>query len=159
MRLASLALLATTVSTLSIAQTRGVAIENIDRTTDACTDFDAYANGKWRADHPMPAIQNTWAIRTITQDDTFGRLRTIAEEDAAKAASLPKGSPGQLTGDFYGACMDDSRINALKLTPLDPVFKSIDAAKDAKAINAQMIQLQQIRVRSEEHTSELQSPC
>ena len=131
---------------LSMAQARGVPTGNIDGTANACTDFDAYANGQWRIDHPMPAIQTTWAIRTITQDDTRARLRTIAEEDAAKAASLPKGSPGQLTGDFYGACMDDSRINALKLTPLDPVFKSIDAAKDAKAINAQMIQLQQIRV-------------
>ena len=146
MRLASLALLATTMSTLSIAQARGVAAENIDRTANACSDFDAYANGKWRIDHPMPAIQTTWAIRSITQDDTRARLRTIAEEDAAKASSLPKGSPGQLTGDFYGACMDESRINALKLKPLDPIFKSIDAAKDTKAINAQMIQLQQIRI-------------
>jgi putative endopeptidase len=144
MRFASFALIATTVSTLSIAQVRGVAVENIDRTADACTDFDAYANGKWRVDHPMPAIQNTWAIRTITQDDTFGRLRTIAEDDATKAAGLPKGSPAQLTGDFYAACIDESRINALQLKPLEPTLKTIDAARDLNAINAQMIQLQQI---------------
>ena len=146
MRLAPLALLATTISTLSIAQVRGVAVENIDRTADACTDFDAYANGKWRVDHPMPAIQNTWAIRTITQDDTFGRLRTIAEDDAAKAAIAPKGSPAQLTGDFYGACMDEPRINALQLKPLEPTLNTIDAARDLEAINTQMIQLQQIEL-------------
>lgn len=94
----------------------------------------------------MPAIQTTWAIRVVTQDETRARLRTIAEDDLAKAASLPKGSPGQLTGDFYGACMNEPSINALKLKPLEPIFKSIDAAKDIKAINAQMIQLQQIRI-------------
>ena len=94
----------------------------------------------------MPAIQTTWAIRVVTQDETRARLRSIAEEDAAKAASLPKGSPGQLTGDFYAACMDESRINALGLKPLEPIFKSIDAARDTKAINAQIIQLQQIRI-------------
>ena len=52
-------------------------------------------------------------IRTVTQDDTLARLRSIAEEDAGKASSLPKGTPGQLTGDFFSACMDESRVNAL----------------------------------------------
>jgi endothelin-converting enzyme/putative endopeptidase len=133
-------------ASLSVAQARGVAAENIDRTANACTDFDAYANGQWRIDHPMPADQTRWAIRVVTQDETYARLRTIAEDDAAKASSLPKNSPGQLTGDFYGACMDESGINALRLKPLEPIFKRIDAAHDTKAINAEMIQLQQIRV-------------
>ena len=147
MRRTSLTLLVTiTLSATLHAQVRGVPVANIDRAANACADFDAYANGQWRTDHPMPAIQTTWAVRTITQDETRARLRTIAEEDLAKAASLPKGSPGQLTGDFYGACMDDSRINALKLKPLDPIFKQIDATHDTKGINAEMIQLQQIRI-------------
>ena len=72
----------------------------------------------------MPATQTTWAVRTVTQDDTRARLRTIAEEDAAKTA--PKGSPAQLTGDFYAACMDESRINAAGLKPLDPMLKQVD---------------------------------
>ena len=77
----------------TLAQLRGVPTENIDRTVNPCTDFDAYANGQWRATHPIPPIQVVWAIRTITQDDTLARLRSIAEEDAGKAASQPKGSP------------------------------------------------------------------
>src|ERR1700712_5857093 len=93
-----------TLTTAAHSQ-QGVAIANIDRTAAPCTDFDAFANGQWRVDHPMPATQTTWAVRTVTQDDTRGRLRTIAEEDAAKSASAPKGSPVQLTGDFYAACM------------------------------------------------------
>src|SRR5580693_5903974 len=101
------------------AQSRGVPVENIDRSISPCTDFDAYANGQWRATHPMPAIQTTWAIRSITQDETRARLRSIAEGDAIKAASTPKGSPSQLTGDFYAACMDESRVNALALKPLE----------------------------------------
>ncbi len=36
------------------AQLRGVPVGNIDRTANACTDFDAYANGHWRAENPMP---------------------------------------------------------------------------------------------------------
>ncbi|HEX3572446.1 MAG TPA: M13 family metallopeptidase [Acidobacteriaceae bacterium] len=125
---------------------RGVAAENIDRTASACTDFDAYANGQWRATHPMPAIQTTWAIRVITQDDTRARLRSIAEEDAAKSSTLPAGSPGQLSGDFYAACMDQSRIDALALKPVQTMLNSIGSAHDAKTLSAEIVALQQIEV-------------
>jgi endothelin-converting enzyme/putative endopeptidase len=128
------------------AQDRGVAVENIDRSISPCTDFDAYANGQWRATHPMPAIQTTWAIRTITQDETRARLRSIAEEDASKAASMPKGSPSQLTGDFYAACMDESRVDALGLKPLESMLKGIEGVHDAKSLSAEIVRMEEIRL-------------
>ena len=130
----------------SLAQLRGVPTENIDRTVNPCADFDAYANGQWRATHPIPAIQVVWAIRTITQDDTRARLRSIAEEDAGKAAALPKGSPGQLTGDFYAACMDEPQVNALGLKPLEASWGQIEGVQDAKALDAEIAILQQINI-------------
>jgi endothelin-converting enzyme/putative endopeptidase len=123
------------------AQTRGVPVENIDRSASPCSDFDAYANGQWRQVHPMPAVETTWAVRTITQQDTRARLRTIAEEDAVRAASLPRGSPGELTGDFYAACMDEARINALALRPLEFVLGRIERVRDARGINAEFAEL------------------
>ncbi len=133
---------------VSFAQLRGVPTENIDRTANPCTDFDAYANGQWRATHPIPAIQVTWAIRSITQDDTRARLRAIAEEDAGKASSLAKGSPGQLTGDFYAACMDEPRINSLGIKPLDPLWKQIDSVGNAQQLDAEIASLQQININA-----------
>ena len=128
------------------AQVRGVAVENVDRSVSPCTDFDAYANGQWRATHPMPAIQTTWAIRTITQDETRARLRSIAEEDASKAASSPKDSPSQLTGDFYAACMDESRVNVLGLKPLESMLKGIAGVHDAKSLSAEIVRMQEINL-------------
>src|SRR5271155_4282073 len=135
-----------TLPTLLHAQARGVPVENIDRSVSPCTDFDAYANGQWRATHPMPAIQTTWALRTVTQDDTRARLRSIAEEDASKAASAPKGSPSQLTGDFYAACMDEPRVNALGLKPLERMLQGIEAVHDAKSLSAQIVRMQEINL-------------
>ena len=147
MRIIALACTAVlTIPAVSNAQVRGVAVENIDRSTSPCTDFDAFANGQWRATHPMPDIQTTWAIRSVTQDETRARLRSIAAEDESKAASLPKGSPGQLTGDFYGACMDESRVNALALKPLDPILKQIDEVHDAQSLSAEIVRLQEVKV-------------
>jgi endothelin-converting enzyme/putative endopeptidase len=144
-RLGALVALMTLPSVLN-AQVRGVPVENIDRSTSACTDFDAYANGQWRATHPMPDIQTTWAVRTITQDETRARLRAIAEQDASKAASLPKGSPGQLTGDFYAACMDEPAVNALGLKPLQPMLKGIESVHDARSLSAQIVRMQEIKI-------------
>src|SRR5271156_4694027 len=128
------------------AQSRGVPVENIDRSISPCTDFDAYANGQWRATHPMPAIQTTWALRTVTQDDTRARLRSIAEEDASKAASAPKGSPSQLTGDFYAACMYESRVNGLGLKPLESMLKRIESVRGAKSLSAEIVHMQEINL-------------
>ena len=147
MRVSALACLALlTLSCVAQSTLRGVAAENIDRAANACSDFDAFANGAWRAAHPMPAFQTVWAVRTVTQDETRARLRSIAEEDAAKAATLGKGSPGRLTGDFYGACMDESTVNALGLKPLEAELKRIDAIKDAKSLSAEIVHLQEIAI-------------
>lgn len=157
MRLVCLLLLATFSLTASaqapsIVLPRGVAAENIDRTASPCADFDAYANGAWRATHPMPAIQTTWAIRVVTQDETRARLRSIAEEDAAKSSKMPKNSPAQMTGDFYAACTDQPQVNELGLKPLEPMLKEIDALRATPgvgaipAISAQIIRLQGIAI-------------
>jgi putative endopeptidase len=147
LRVPSLAcLVLLTLSAASQTTLRGVAVENIDRGVNACSDFDAFANGAWRASHPMPAIQTVWAVRTVTQDETRARLRSIAEEDAAKASKLAKGSPGRLTGDFYGACMDEGKVNAVGLKPLEPELKRIDAIKDAKSLSAEIVRLQEIAI-------------
>ena len=135
-----------TVVPASHAQLRGIPVEDIDRSVSPCTDFDAYANGQWRATHPMPAMQTRWAIREVTQDDTRARLRSIAEEDASNATSLPKSSPGQLTGNFYGSCMNESRINILGLKPLEPTLKRIADVHDLKSLNAEIIHLEESRI-------------
>ncbi len=146
--LSSLLATVLTLSATTQAQLRGVPVENIDRSANPCQDFDVYANGQWRATHPMPAIQAAWAIRVITQEETRARLRAIAEEDAGKTASLPKGSPGQLTGDFYAGCMDETHINSLGLKPLEPLWKRIDSVHDAKSLSAEIVRLQQIDVQA-----------
>jgi endothelin-converting enzyme/putative endopeptidase len=140
------------------AQLRGIAAENIDREANACTDFDAYANGNWRAEHPMPATESNWAIRTVTQEETSARLRTIAEEDAAKADTLPVGSPGRLTGDFYGSCMDQRRIESLGGKPLEAYQRIIDGVHDANTLSAAIIQLQLIKINAPVAIEPLQDP-
>ena len=132
----------------------GVKAGDIDHQVDPCQDFDAYANGAWRAEHPMPAIQTRWARRSVTQEETLGRLHTLLE--AASSKKAPAGSTDQLIGDFYGACMDEAHINSLGLKPLQPTLARVDAIKDRNGLAMEIVELQRyaidvpVRVNSEQ---------
>ncbi|HEY0782198.1 MAG TPA: M13 family metallopeptidase N-terminal domain-containing protein, partial [Thermoanaerobaculia bacterium] len=135
---------------------RGVPAENIDRAASPCGDFDAYANGQWRATHPMPDIQTRWAIRSVTEDETRARLRSIAEDDAAKASTQPKGSPAQLVGDFYAACIDQAHVDSLGQKPLEPLLHEIDGVRDGPALSAEMTRLEGIGISAPVNLSAMQ---
>jgi endothelin-converting enzyme/putative endopeptidase len=51
-----------------------------------------------------------------------------------------------MTGDFYAACMDESRVNSLALKPLEPELKRIDEVVDAASLSAAIVHLQEIGV-------------
>lgn len=137
------------------AQLQGVPVADIQRDANPCADFDVYANGQWRADHAMPAIQTSWARRVVARDETDSKLRAIAEADAANSSKLKKGSPAQLTGDFYAGCIDEATINK---RGLDPVLKLAHPANDIKGVIAQMIYLQQYGIRAPWGVSSSQDP-
>src|SRR5215469_17174874 len=93
----------------SQAAMHGVDPSDLDRKVDPCTDFAQFANGTWHANNPIPASMTRWSKRWQSGENSKDKLKDILE-------GLPKqnaqGSTEQLIGDFYGACMDESRINA-----------------------------------------------
>ncbi len=60
--------------------------------------------------------------------------------------SAAKGSTEQIIGDYYGACMDESRVNARGMEPIKPWFAKIDAAHDMAALQQVMAELHDILV-------------
>src|SRR6266542_5688300 len=117
-----------TVSVAASAQNsdqRGVEVSDINRSVDACTDFYEFANGSWRAANPIPASMPRWSRRWAAGESTKDKLREILEETSA-VKNHPKESTEQLIGDFYGACMDEARVNRLGAKPLAPLLAEID---------------------------------
>src|SRR3978361_1515058 len=81
---------------------RSIEAADLDRTVDPCTDFYAYANGAWRAAHPIPDGQARWSRRAVTRDANRQQVRELLGELAAKA-EWPAGSTEQLGGDPFAA--------------------------------------------------------
>src|SRR5271169_40872 len=133
---------------LSFSQTaslHGIDLTDLDRKADPCNDFFEFANGTWRATHPIPASMTRWSKRWAAGESSKDKLKEILEAAAADK-SAPMGSNEQIIGDYYGACMDVSRVNARGMEPLKPWFARIDAAKDITELQRVMAEMHDILV-------------
>jgi putative endopeptidase len=123
----------------------GIDVTDLDRKADPCNDFYNFANGTWRANNPIPASMTRWSKRWQAGESSKDKLREILEAASADKTA-PKGSPEQIIGDYYGACMDESRVNARGMQPLKPWIAKIDGAGDVGALQQVMAEMHDILV-------------
>ncbi|MGA8428828.1 MAG: M13 family metallopeptidase [Candidatus Sulfotelmatobacter sp.] len=127
------------------SSSHGIDVADLDRKADPCNDFYEFANGTWRAKNPIPASMSRWSRRWQAGETSKEKLRDVLEIAAADKTAA-KGSTEQIIGDYYGACMDESRVNARGMDPLKPWFAKIDAVSDPGALVHVMADLHDILV-------------
>ncbi len=107
---------------------QGIQMGDIDQKADACTDFFQFANGKWRAENPIPPSMVRWSRRWQAGEAAKDQLKVILDDVSSKT-DWPRGSVEELIGDYYGSCMNESRVNKLGIAPAKPMLTEIDAMK------------------------------
>jgi putative endopeptidase len=141
-------LLLATVTIPSFAQNgqpRGIYVGDLDRTASACTDFFEYSNGTWRKQNPIPSYMDRWSRRWKAGEDAKDQLKTILD-DVSSRTDWKRGTVGQLVGDYYGACMDEKKVDQLGFTPAMPLLKEIDAINSQPDVQAVILKLQELGI-------------
>lgn len=131
--LLSLATLTASAARAAEPALHGVQIGDLDRNAKPCDDFFEFANGGWRAAHPIPASMSRWSRRWEAGEKAKDHLKAILDDVSARG-SWRAGSVEQLIGDFYGACMNERAVNALGSKPIEPLLKEIDAIADVASV-------------------------
>ena len=111
-------------ATLPASAQHGIDVTDIDRNGVACNNFFDYANGQWRASHAIPEDMDRWSKRWQSGETNKQYVQAILDEVAAKQ-DWAKGSAEQLSGDFYGACMNQGQVDAQGLKPIRPLLDEV----------------------------------
>src|SRR5690606_13299291 len=76
---------ATAPTAMELPPTSAFAIADLDTNADACTDLDAFVNGKWLAANPVPSDRTTLGSFEMLDERSEVASRNIAEAAAADA--------------------------------------------------------------------------
>jgi putative endopeptidase len=117
---------------------------SLDPSVNPCNDFYAYVCTRWKHDNPIPPDEAAWNTFSELAQRNREELRTLAEK--AEIGGSKRTPTEQKVGDFYAACMNESRVEALGAKPLEPELKRIDALKSTRELPAEMAHLQRVGV-------------
>ncbi len=111
----------------------GIDFAGMDTSIRPQDDFFAYANGHWVETTEIPSDQSGWGSFSILRDNSLLQLQTIIEKSAADAGESDTGAK---IGNFYTAYMNEDRVNALGISPLEGLLARIDGLSDHDEVAA-----------------------
>lgn len=114
--------------------------QNIDRTANACVDFNQFANGGWIKNNPLPAAYARWGSFEELGEKNQAALTRILESAASSTAG--KSKTYEMLGTFYSNCMDSAAAETAGAKPLEKDLKEIDDIDDKKDIVEEVAELQ-----------------
>jgi putative endopeptidase len=116
---------------------------NIDRSVSACQDFNKFANGGWMTKNPIPGAYSVWGRFTQLDEQNTNVLHDILE---GLLKGKPKPGNEQKIADFYGVCMDEAKIEADGIKPLEPELQRIAKISDPLALQDEIANLHAHRI-------------
>jgi putative endopeptidase len=119
----------------------GIDVEYMDKSVTPGQDFFRYVNGKWLDATPIPGNKTRWGsfdeLRERTNNDALAILK-----EAAVNKSLASSTDQGKAASLYNTIMDTVARDKAGITPLKPYLKKIDAVKNAKDLEALLIEME-----------------
>src|SRR5215471_5660467 len=127
------ALLVVTFSVTAVfGQSSHFDLNGMDTKAPACNDLYQYANGGWLTANPIPAAYPAWGVANVLNEKNRDVVHDILEA-AAKNTAAAKGSNEQKVGDYYASCMDEAKVEADGLKPIQAELDRVAKVTDVKS--------------------------
>jgi len=101
----------------------GISIDELDPAVRPQDDLFRHVNGRWLAQHEIPADRARDSTFRILADQAESAMRAIVEE----ATSAPDGSEERKFGDLYASFMDEDRAELLGSQPISSALAAARA--------------------------------
>ncbi len=88
-------------------------------------DFYAFANGTWARNTPIPEDKSNFGMFTLLADLSQERTRAILDE--------VRNDAGSRIGSAYASYLDEARVEALGMAPIQPWLNRVRALQDRSA--------------------------
>src|SRR5882672_4790069 len=122
----------------------GFDFSSLDRSASACQDFNRFANGGWIDKNPVPAAYSRWGRFELLDEQNINVLHGILDGLIAKK-KLANANERKIA-DFYGSCMDEQKIEAEGIKPLEPELQRISQITDLLSLEDEIARLHAHRI-------------
>ena len=131
-KLLAMMALAMTTATASAQLKSGISLNDLDTSVRPADDFYEYACGGWMKANPLPAAYSRYGSFDRLAEDNNKRINGILKELLEK--SYPDGSVEQKLSNLYKLAMDSARREREGLSPVMPLLKKLEAAKNKEQL-------------------------
>lgn len=105
-------------------------------------DFNQYANGAWKANHPIPAEYSSWGTFSVLQEKNLKAIHAMLQALVHKD-KLAAGSTEQKISDFYFSGMDVKEIDKQGIAPLQAEFNRVQSIDSIAELEAEIARMHQ----------------
>jgi putative endopeptidase len=122
----------------------------MDTSANPCEDFYQFTCGGWRKTNPIPADKARYGRFDELREYNLSVLHSILDE-ISKPGYKAKGPSAAVTrkvGDFYGSCMNESKVEADGAKPIQPELDRIAKIQNKQQLIDELAHLHQQGVRA-----------
>jgi putative endopeptidase len=123
----------------------GIDVSGMDLSVRPQDDFFRYVNGRWFDNTPIPADLSAYGSFHIVRESSQEAVRNIIEELGRSRPAV--GTNNQKIADLYKSFMDEAKIDALGITPLNDELRRIARLTDVRELPAAFARASAIGVR------------